>query len=68
MAVEFLQQQFPNLQDKLLNLQTQINSGRLTANKDLYIAAMIPSLAGTEKSMSVHEFLRLENSDGIGNW
>jgi len=43
MAMEFLQQQFPSPQDKLLNLQTQINSGRLTANKDLYFAAMIPS-------------------------
>ena len=42
MAVAFLRQQFPSLHDKLLNLQIQINSGRLTANKNLSFATLIP--------------------------
>lgn len=69
MAEALLRQQIESLQAQLANLQAQISSGRPTAPKDLSLVALIPKWAGTEKSMSVHEFFEtVENTAKVGNW
>jgi hypothetical protein len=69
MAEAFLRQQIESLQAQLASLQTQVNSGRPTATQDLSLVSLIPRWAGTDKSMSVHEFFEtVENTAKVGNW
>jgi hypothetical protein len=58
-----------SLQTEISNLRAKVISGRPTAQKDLSLISLIPKWSGTEKSVSVKEFLEIvELSARIGRW
>jgi hypothetical protein len=54
---ESLQKLVESLQAEVQNLRAQISSGRPTAPKDLFLVSLIPKWSGTERAVSVTEFL-----------
>ena len=62
---ESLKKLVESLQAEISNLQDQISSGRPTT----LLISLIPNWCGTEKSVSMNEFLELvESSARVGSW
>jgi hypothetical protein len=69
MAEAQLRQQIESLQAELGNLRTQVVPGRQIVAKDLSLVSQIPKWTGTQRSISLEEFLEvIENTAVVGNW